>query len=172
MVVARLVAALVTAWTVGWLWLRHGQDRWIRAPDDPPVTRERAGETFRRTAVHDLLHAGGIRVDLALAAGATVLLPAGWLAHLSGTSLTAVLVLGLLAVVVSVCSEADAFVAASLTTVSPTAQLVFLTVSPMVDLKLASLQSGTFGPALAARLAPTTFVVAVLVAAAVGGVAL
>ncbi|SCF85655.1 hypothetical protein GA0115260_103274 [Streptomyces sp. MnatMP-M27] len=57
--------------------------------------------------------------------------------------------LGLLAV----CSEADAFIAASLTGFSPTApRLTFMVVEPMVDLKLIALQSGTFRRAFAPRL--------------------
>jgi uncharacterized membrane protein YraQ (UPF0718 family) len=71
-------------------------------------------------------------------------------------------------VVLSICSEADAFVAASLTQFSLTARLAFLVVGPMVDLKLYALQAGTFGRRFAARFAPTTFVVAVLVASLVG----
>jgi uncharacterized protein len=71
-----------------------------------------------------------------------------------------VLVLSLLAVLMSICSEADAFVAASLTEFSPTAKLAFLTIGPMVDLKLIALQTGTFGRDFALRFAPLTFVTA------------
>jgi hypothetical protein len=45
-----------------------------------------------------------------------------------------------------------------------------MVVGPMVDLKLISLQAGTFGRAFAQRFAPTTFVVAVVAAVAVGSV--
>ena len=73
-----------------------------------------------------------------------------------------------LAVVLSICSEADAFVAASLTQFSLTARLAFLVVGPMVDLKLFAMQAGAFGRRFAIRFAPATFVVAVLAAAVVG----
>ena len=43
------------------------------------------------------------------------------------------LTLAALAVVMCICSEADAFVAASFTQFSPTAQLAFMVVGPMVD---------------------------------------
>jgi uncharacterized membrane protein YraQ (UPF0718 family) len=56
--------------------------------------------------------------------------------------------LALLAVVLCVCSEADAFVAASLSGFSPTARLAFMVVGPMVHLKLTALQAGTFGRTL------------------------
>ena len=45
---------------------------------------------------------------------------------------------------------------------------VVLVVGPMVDLKLFALQAGMFGRRFAVRFAPTTFVVAVLVASLVG----
>ena len=73
-----------------------------------------------------------------------------------------------LAVVLSICSEADAFVAASFTSFSLTARLAFLVVGPMVDLKLYALQVGTFGRGFAARFAPTTFAVAVIVSCITG----
>ena len=63
----------------------------------------------------------------------------------------------------SICSEADAFVAASLSQFSLTARLAFLVVGPMVDLKLFAMQAGTFGRGFALRFAPATFAVAVLV---------
>ena len=68
----------------------------------------------------------------------------------------------------SICSEADAFVAASLTAFSPTAKLAFLVVGPMVDLKLIALQTGTFGRAFAVRFVPLTFALAVVVSALFG----
>ena len=44
--------------------------------------------------------------------------------------------------VMAICSEADAFIAASLTQFSMTARLAFMVVGPMVDVKLIALQSG------------------------------
>jgi uncharacterized membrane protein YraQ (UPF0718 family) len=79
-----------------------------------------------------------------------------------------VLALAILAVLLSICSEADAFVAASLSQFSLTSRLVFLVVGPMVDLKLISMQAGMFGRRFAVRFAPATFVTAVLVGTVVG----
>ena len=61
------------------------------------------------------------------------------------TKLLGQVALAVLAVLLCVCSEADAFVAASLTGFSPTARLAFMVVGPMVDVKLVALQAGTFG---------------------------
>ena len=91
-----------------------------------------------------------------------------WLQAVSDKPLLSILGLSVLAVVLCICSEADAFVAASLTQFSLTARLAFLVVGPMVDIKLVALQAGTFGRHFAARFAPTTFVVAVIAASLVG----
>jgi uncharacterized membrane protein YraQ (UPF0718 family) len=49
-----------------------------------------------------------------------------------------------LAFILSLCSESDAFVAASFTAFGPSAQLAFLVFGPMVDLKLGALYLGTY----------------------------
>jgi uncharacterized protein len=83
-----------------------------------------------------------------------------------------IIALAILAVVLSICSEADAFVAASLSQFSLTARLAFLVVGPMIDLKLFAMQAGTFGRGFALRFAPATFALAVVVSAVVGAVLL
>jgi uncharacterized membrane protein YraQ (UPF0718 family) len=83
-----------------------------------------------------------------------------------------VLALAVLAVLLSICSEADAFVAASLQEFSLTARLAFLVVGPMIDLKLFAMQAGVFGRGFAVRFAPTTFALAIIVSVAVGAVLL
>jgi uncharacterized membrane protein YraQ (UPF0718 family) len=50
----------------------------------------------------------------------------------------------LLAILLSVCSEADAFVAASFLTFPAGAQLAFVSIGPMVDLKLIGMYAATF----------------------------
>jgi uncharacterized membrane protein YraQ (UPF0718 family) len=173
MVLARFIASLVTAWIVGLLWVKWGRPQWIRIGRVSSNTEGRPLDVFRRTALHDFLHAGGFLVlGAAIAASMNVLLPQQYLDQLSGNPVVAVLTLAVLAAVVSICSEADAFVASSLTAFSPMAQLVFMTVSPTVDLKLISMQAGTFGTGFAARFAPMTFIVAVLVAVGVAVVVL
>ncbi|MFM8240382.1 MAG: permease [Actinomycetota bacterium] len=169
MVVGRLVASLGAATVMGWLWLRFGKAEWLRVGPRPHLTGENPWHTFRLTATHDFLHAGGFLVVGGLAAAAlNVLVPQGWLDAVADNPLLAVLALAALAVILCICSEADAFVAASLTEFSLTAKLAFLVVGPMVDIKLVSLQAGTFGRRFAMRFAPTTFVVAVLASVLVG----
>jgi uncharacterized membrane protein YraQ (UPF0718 family) len=169
MVVARFIASLATAVIMGWLWLRFGKAKWLRIGPRDHLVGTSSWHTFRLTATHDFLHAGGFLVIGGLfAAALNVLVPQQWLAAVADQPVLSVLVLALLAVILSICSEADAFVAASLTEFSLTAKLAFLVVGPMVDLKLISLQAGTFSSKFATRFAPATFVLAVLFSMLVG----
>ena len=173
MAVARFVASLAAAIVVGWIWLRLGKEQWLRIPSRDHLGDATGWEAFRRSATHDFLHAGGFLVVGGIAAATlNVFIPTEWLDTLADNPWLGVLALAVLAVLLCICSEADAFVAASLTGFSPVAQLTFMVVGPMVDLKLISLQAGTFGRAFAQRFAPLTFVVAVLAAVAVGTVLL
>src|SRR6185436_620271 len=58
-----------------------------------------------------------------------------------------VLMMGL-AIVLCLCSEADAFVAASFTQLQPAAKLAFLVLGPMLDLKLYMMYTRVFRPRL------------------------
>ncbi|WP_369276411.1 permease [Streptomyces sp. R11] len=175
MVLARLLASLATATVMGWLWLRFGREEWLR-----PAVRHsghRPGHSrwteFRRGFQHDFLHAGGFLVLGAMAAATfNVAVPPSVLETFSGSVWLSVLFLAGLAILLSVCSEADAFVAASLTGFSPLARLAFMVVGPMVDLKLIALQSGTFGRAFAVRFSAATTVVAILCSVLIGEVLL
>ncbi|WP_416960359.1 permease [Streptomyces sp. Agncl-13] len=172
MVLARLLASLATAAVMGWLWLWLGREEWLR-----PVVRHAGHQPghsrfteFRLGFQHDFLHAGGFLVLGAMAAATfNVTVPRSVLDTFSGSPWLSVLFLAALAVVLAVCSEADAFVAASLTGFSPTARLAFMVVGPMVDLKLIALQAGTFGRAFAVRFSTATTVVAVAASVLIGG---
>ncbi|MCX4435346.1 permease [Streptomyces mirabilis] len=175
MMVARLLASLATAAVMGWLWLFLGRDKWLK-----PVVRHTGHQPeqsrlreFRRGFQHDFLHAGGFLVLGAMAAATfNVAVPRTVLDAFSGSPWLSVLFLAALAILLAVCSEADAFVAASLTGFSPVARLAFMVVGPMVDLKLIALQAGTFGRAFAVRFSTATTVVAILCSTLIGGVLL
>ena len=163
MAVARFGASLLVAVVMGWAWAAFGRGDWLLMPRRAVDGAGRGrGRQFVEVAQHDFVHAGGFLVLGGMAAATlSVLVPRAWLEAVAGNPALSVLVLALLAVVLSICSEADAFVAASLTSFSLTSRLVFLVVGPVVDLKLIALQSGTFGSRFAVRFAPVTFVVAV-----------
>ncbi|MER7278558.1 permease [Dactylosporangium sp. NPDC000244] len=169
MVVARLVASLATSVAMGWLWLRLGRGDWLRTPHREPVSGSRAVAYFA-TVRQDAADAAGFLVlGAAAAACLNVLVPQQWLHVLAGRAVLAVVALAGLAVLLSICSEADAFVAASLSQFSLTARLAFLVVGPMVDLKLFAMQVGAFGRRFAIRFAPATFAVGVTLAVATAG---
>lgn len=170
MALARFVASLLAALTVGWLWARFGRMEWLRLsrPSHPPGASK--ARMFVDSMRHDLLHAGGfLVVGAAAAATLNVSVPRDWLVAVAETPVLSVLVLALLAILLSICSEADAFVAASLTEFSGTAQLAFMVVGPMVDLKLIALQVGTFGWAFVRRFVPLTLACTLLFTFLIGG---
>jgi uncharacterized membrane protein YraQ (UPF0718 family) len=175
MVAARFCGSLLTSVTVGLVWSRVGDQRWVER-----ARRRGAGAgdgprwlAFSSAARHDLWDAGGwLVVGAAAAATLQVVVPRSLVLAVADHPGLAALALGGLAVVLAICSEADAFVAASLREFSLTARLVFLVVGPAVDVKLIAMQSGVFGRRFAARFAPLTFVVAVAWALVVGRVLL
>ena len=169
MVVGRGVASLLVAMVMGWLWLRLGKLEWIRMPHRPELDDLAKGRAFWAACRHDIVHAGGFLVVGAMAAATiNVIVPDRWLQALADNPVLSVIALAILAVLLSICSEADAFVAASLSQFSLTSRLVFLVVGPMVDLKLISMQTGVFGRRFAFRFAPVTLVVATLFATVTG----
>jgi len=173
MVVARTVASLITAVAMGWLWLRLGRSEWIRLPSRPEIDQTARWPAFWASLRHDVLHAGGFLVIGAMAAATIqVVVPGAWIQAVADQPLLSIAVLAVLAVLLSICSEADAFVAASLREFSLTARLTFLVVGPMVDLKLFAMQVGIFGRRFAVRFAPTTLLVAVAVSALTGWILL
>jgi uncharacterized membrane protein YraQ (UPF0718 family) len=192
-VAARFAASFLTAVVIGLGWARFARPAWtertghdarrlqeadpandimgcdLPGHDGPVPPRYRRLAVFSATARHDFGHAGGFLVlGAATAATLQVAAPRSLLDSLGGSGIGALLTLGLLALVLAVCSEADAFVAASLVQFSPTARLVFMVVGPAVDVKLIALQAGTFGRSFTVRFAPATFVVAVACAGLIG----
>jgi uncharacterized protein len=174
MVIARLIGSLLTALVMGMLWMRWGRADWItrRIPDTHHASDSR-WTVFTEAARHDFLTAASYLVlGAAAAAALRVLLPSWVFEHLAGNMVLAIAMMALLAVVLALCSEADAFVAASLTALPLLPRLVFLVVGPAVDVKLFAMQAGMFGRRFAIRFAPATLAVAVMIATGVGLVVL
>lgn len=170
MVAARCIASLLTALIMGAAWAKFGRGEWITRR----LPRLHDGEgprwtAFTEAARHDFLQAASyLVIGAAAAALLHVVVPSWVYEHLAGQILLGILTMALLAVVLSLCSEADAFVAASMTMLPLLPRLVFLVVGPAVDLKLFAMQAGMFGRAFALRFSPATFMVATLVATGVG----
>ena len=170
MVAARFCASLGAAIAIGWLWAGLGRTEWLRLP------RHRHHEDGKWAAFWsglrgDFVQAGGyLVVGAAIAATLNTLVPERWLAAVAEHPVLGVLALAVLAVLVSICSESDAFVAASLTAFSPAAKLAFMVVGPFVDVKLAAMHAGTFGRGFALRFTPAVGCVALLAAVAMAAV--
>lgn len=97
-----------------------------------------------RTA-EEFMHMSLYLLAGALAAAASkAFLPVSVLTAVQDNLLLSVAALMALAVLLSVCSEADAFVAASFLGFPGAAQLAFIALGPMLDLKLLAMFGGTF----------------------------
>lgn len=170
MVGARCAASLLTAVIVGIGWSKWGRLEWItrRLPSTHDHAQPR-WVTFREAARHDFLQAAAYLVlGATTAAVLHVVVPPSVFEGLAGQPVLAVLAMALLAVVLALCSEADAFVASSLTMLPLLPRLVFLVVGPVVDVKLVAMHAGMFGRAFAARFGPAVFLIATLTATVVG----
>ena len=166
---ARFLASLLAATAVGLVWSRFGRDELLSRARRGHSHEGRRLSVLSSTAQHDLLQAGGfLIIGAATAATLQTAVPRSVLDTVSGSTVLAVVALAALAVLMAICSEADAFIAASLTQFSLTSRLAFMVVVPMVDVKLIALQAGTFGGRFALRFAPLTFVSAVASSVLVG----
>jgi uncharacterized protein len=169
MVLARFLGSLLTSVAVGLLWSRARRELLVERLAGRLASEGPRWQAFTAAARRDLYDAGGwLVVGAAAAATMQVVVPRSALLAVAHQPALAAPALGLLAVLLAICSEADAFVAASLREFSLTARLVFLVVGPAVDIKLIAMQAGVFGRRFAARFAPLTFAVAVACALLVG----
>jgi uncharacterized protein len=120
----------------------------------------------------DLLFMGRFVVaGAALAAVVQTIVPTSVLTDIGDSWLLGPIVLMLIAFVLSLCSEADAFVAASFGHFGPGAQIAFLSFGPVLDLKLSFLYGASFGRRFVVGLAlvsiPVVLVGSILVQAVV-----
>jgi uncharacterized protein len=159
MVIGRTSLGLVTAVVVAYVVGRTAGRNFVRprayGEEDHVHVRQdgRRVHAFAGHVVSDFLFMGKFIV---LGAGLSALLqtalPASFLSSIGGAPVLSAAVLMAVAFVLSLCSEADAFIAASFTGFSPGAQLAFLVSGPMVDMKLAVLYGATFQRSFAVRL--------------------
>jgi uncharacterized protein len=165
MVVGRFALGMVVAMIVGWVIGGRSKEEVLRPRSDesnvallepaPPEAR------WRRLFLHtgnDFVFMGRyLLVGAAAAAMVQTFLPASFVSTLAGTPILDIAVMMGLATVLSLCSESDAFVAASFVQFGPAAQLAFLVTGPMIDLKLAALYAGTFRRGFLPMLVVTVF---------------
>jgi uncharacterized membrane protein YraQ (UPF0718 family) len=152
MVGGRFALGLIVAIAVGWVAGSRSKDDLFKP--NPEEAHEHLTELgrpearWRRFFVHlgnDFLFMGRYLIlGAAIAAAVQTFLPTSVLDGLAGTTVLSLVLMMGLAAVMSLCSESDAFVAASFVQFGPSAQLAFLVFGPMVDLKLIALYAGTF----------------------------
>jgi uncharacterized membrane protein YraQ (UPF0718 family) len=150
-----LVLALVAGWALGGDPSRSLLRSWVGSKD-----AHAHGESFaqKREMVVEHLASDFFFMGKFLVAGAMVaaalqiVIPQNVVSAVAGTPLVSSLALMGLAFVLSLCSEADAFVAVSLGQFPLGSQLAFLVLGPVVDAKLAFLYGATFRRRFLARL--------------------
>jgi uncharacterized protein len=118
---------------------------------------------FSDHLVADFLFMGKfIVLGAALSALVQAAVPQSVISTVGGAPAASALALMTVAFLLSLCSEADAFIAASFTSFSLGAQLAFLVFGPIADLKLSVLYGATFRHWFVLRLVVTTIPVIVL----------
>jgi hypothetical protein len=130
----------------------------------PQPSRPSAAELLRHGSGEFLSLALVLVVGCAIAALVQTLLPRQWFLALGGQPTLSILALMLFALVVSVCSSVDAFLALGFAAqITPGALLAFLLLGPVIDLKLFGLLGQIFCPrALLLTLAGSSLLVLVI----------
>jgi uncharacterized membrane protein YraQ (UPF0718 family) len=159
MVAGRATLGLVVAITVGSIVARvgggiklrdHGGDH---GHDHDHDHGGRARGFVDHLAADLLLMGKFIVIGAALAAAMQTIVPQSVFTGLLTSPFVGALIMIVLAFVLSLCSEADAFVAVSFIQFPLSSQLAFLAAGPVLDTKLALLYGGTFGRGFVLRLA-------------------
>jgi len=163
MVAGRAGLGLITAVVAGLAIGRTRADDLLRSR--PSTHEERAhdhGHAGRATAfsghlVGDFLFMGKfIVLGAALSAFVQAAVPESTISALGGDPVLSTLALMAVAYLLSLCSEADAFIAASFTSFTLGSQLAFLVLGPIADVKLSVLYGATFRRWFVARLLVVT----------------
>ena len=145
MVAGRASLGLLAAVAAGLVIGRMKNTELLRPRATDHHEHERGATAFSSHLVSDFLFMGKfIVLGAALSAFVQTVVPQSVAAKLGGAPVLATLSLMVVAYVLSLCSEADAFIAASFTSFTPGSQLAFLVFGPILDMKLTALYSATF----------------------------
>lgn len=152
MVIGRFVLGFVVAMAVGWvIGALKGSGELLRTPTQDVATEEAIEGTearWRRFAGHlagDVVFmARFLVIGAFIAAAVQTFVPQSVVDRVAGLPILSIVAMMLLAFLMSLCSESDAFVAASFVAFGPAAQLAFLVSGPMIDVKLSALYAGTY----------------------------
>jgi len=149
MVLGRMALGFIVAVAVGWVvGARNAGDLLRPDPDDEDEDEDEDEPRWQRFAGHlgtdFLFMAKFLLLGATVSAAIQTVLPQTFVSHVASLPVVSLLAMMGLAFVLSLCSESDAFVAASFTQFGPSAQLAFLVSGPMLDMKLAALYAGTY----------------------------
>jgi uncharacterized membrane protein YraQ (UPF0718 family) len=149
MVLGRMGLGFVVAIAVGWVVGNVRRDDLLRArPGDDEHDAEEDEPRWSRFFGHlsgDFVFMGRFLVmGAGIAAAVQTFVPQSVIGRVAGTPVLDLVAMMALAFLLSLCSESDAFVAASFVQFGPAPQLAFLVFGPMVDMKLGALYVGTY----------------------------
>src|SRR3954470_3299087 len=155
MTIARAVLGLTVAVAAGAL-IGRGGGPVLRTGGTAPAEHDHdhgSGSAFAEHLAADFLFMGRFLVlGAAVAALLQTAVPQDWLSSVADLTVISAIALMGMAIALSLCSEADAFVAVSFTAFPLGSQLAFLVVGPVVDAKLAVLYGATFQRGFVLRL--------------------
>jgi uncharacterized membrane protein YraQ (UPF0718 family) len=150
MVIGRLTLGFIVAMVVGWVVGGMSAGELLRPRPGEAEAREIEGEEPRwaRFFSHltgDFVFMGRFLIlGAGIAAAVQTFVPQSIVDKVAGLPILSLVAMMALAFLMSLCSESDAFVAASFVAFGPAAQLAFLVSGPMIDLKLGALYMGTY----------------------------
>jgi len=150
MVIGRFVLGFIVAMVVGWVIGAVRGEELLKPRPGYLEVHEAVGDEPRR--VRFVAHLSGdaifmarfLIVGAAIAAAVQTFVPQSILDGVARLPVLSLVAMMALAFLMSLCSESDAFVAASFVSFGPAAQLAFLVSGPMIDMKLAALYVGTY----------------------------
>jgi len=174
--IARLLGGYAVANLIGWLYSRHPDpdslltDRFratCEIADAESLTAGRARRSLAQFVVELRAVMPALVIGSALAGAVQVVVPRDALLAIGSNPVLSIVAMIALAMIVSICSNVDSFVALSFaSTFTPGSIVAFLLVGPLVDVKMLALLRTTFRTKVLAGLV----VIVVLFAVAVGGV--
>jgi len=172
--IARLLGGYAVANLIGWLYSRHPDPNGLvtdRFRAACAIAESDTGGRGRRSLAQFVVELRAVMPALvigsALAGAVQVLIPRETLLAIGSNPALSIAAMIALAMIVSICSNVDAFFALSFaSTFTPGSIVAFLLVGPLVDVKMLALLRTTFRTRVLAGLV----VIVVLFAAAVGGV--
>jgi uncharacterized protein len=162
MVLGRAGLGLTVALAVGWIVARRRPRDLLRVSpghDHAAPGESRASAYFGQLAGDFAQLARYLIVGAAVAALIQTFVPQSVVGAVAGAPVLDIVAMMALAAVLSLCSESDAFVAASFVQFGFASQLAFLVAGPMIDAKLGVLYAGTFGRRFVRTVAAAVFAV-------------